>query len=312
MTPTSGSVRINSGGPAVAPFAADTDFTGGTAVSTSKTVDTSGVSNPAPQAVYQSNRYGNFSYGITGLTAGASYPVRLHFAETYWTAAGQRTFNVSINGQQVLTNFDIVAAAGAANKAVVEQFTATADSSGKITLQFTTVKDNAQVNGIEIVGAGSPTPTPTSTPPPSVVQLNSGGAAASPFAADTDFTGGSTASVTKAIDTSGVSNPAPQAVYQSNRYGNFSYAIPGLAAGKSYTVRLHFAETYWTAAGQRIFNVSINGQQVLSNFDIVASAGAANKATVQQFTATADSSGKITIQFTTVKDNAQVNGIQIS
>ncbi len=311
-TPPGGSVQINAGGGVAAPFVADTDFTGGSTVSVTKAIDTSGVSNPAPQAVYQSNRYGNFSYAIPGLTAGASYPVRLHFAETYWTTAGQRTFNVSINGQQVLSNFDIVASAGAANKATVQQFTATADSTGKITLQFTTVKDNAQVNGIEIVGAGSPTPTPTSTPPPSVVQLNSGGAAASPFAADTDFTGGSTASVTKAIDTSGVSNPAPQAVYQSNRYGNFSYAIPGLTAGKSYTVRLHFAETYWTAAGQRIFNVSINGQQVLSNFDIVASAGAANKATVQQFTATADSSGKITIQFTTVKDNAQVNGIEIS
>jgi hypothetical protein len=108
-----------------------------------------------------------------------------------------------------------------------------------------------------------------------------------------------------------VSNPAPQAVYQSNRYGTFSYAIPSLTAGKTYTVRLHFAETYWTAAGQRTFNVSINGQQVLTNFDIIGTAGAANKAVVQQFTATASSSGTITIQFITVKDNAQVNGIEI-
>ncbi|MBV9384164.1 MAG: hypothetical protein JOY82_18170, partial [Streptosporangiaceae bacterium] len=52
---------------------------------------------------------------------------------------------------QVLTNFDIVAAAGAANKAVVEQFTVT-PTSGTITIQFTTVKDNAQVNGIEVLG----------------------------------------------------------------------------------------------------------------------------------------------------------------
>jgi predicted GNAT family acetyltransferase len=308
-TPTpapGGNVQINAGGGAASPFIADTDFSGGAIAASSTTIDTSGVSNPAPQAVYQSNRYGGtFSYAVPGLTAGASYTVRLHFAETYWTAAGQRTFNVSINGQQVLSNFDIVASAGAANKATVQQFTTTADSSGKITIQFTTVKDNAQVNGIEIL------PT-TAPPPPSSVQINSGGPAVSPFAADTDFTGGATACSTNAINTSGVSNPAPQAVYQCNRYGNFSYSIPGLTAGKTYTVRLHFAETYWTAAGQRTFNVSINGQQVLSNFDIVASAGAANKATVQQFSATADSSGKITIQFTTVKDNAQVNGIEIS
>jgi endoglucanase Acf2 len=299
-TPGGGSTQINAGGPAVAPFAADEDFTGGTATTSTNTITTSGVTNPAPASVYQSNCYGTFSYAVPNLTPGASYTVRLHFAETYWTTAGQRTFNVSINGQQVLTNFDIVATAGSANKAVVEQFTATADSTGKITLQFTTVKDNAQVNGIEII------PVTTST-----LAINAGGAASGSFAADEDFTGGTAITSTAAITTTGVSNPAPQAVYQSNRYGTFSYAVGGLTAGKTYTVRLHFAETYWTTAGQRTFNVSINGQQVLTNFDIVAATGAADKAVVEQFTATADSTGKITIQFTTVKDNAQVNGIEI-
>jgi hypothetical protein len=150
--PPPGSGQINSGGPAVGSWAADQDFTGGTTVTSSNTISTSGVTSPAPAAVYQSNRYGNFTYTIPGRTAGANYTVRLHFAETYWTAAGSRVFNVAVNGQQVLTNFDIVAAAGAANKAVVEQFTATASSSGTITIGFTTVKDNAQVNGIEILG----------------------------------------------------------------------------------------------------------------------------------------------------------------
>jgi hypothetical protein len=75
----------------------------------------------------------------------------LHFAETYWTTAGSRIFNVIINGTQVLTNFDIIAAAGGADKAVAEQFTVPADSTGKFTIGFVTVKDNAQVNGIEIL-----------------------------------------------------------------------------------------------------------------------------------------------------------------
>ena len=149
--PPPGGYQINSGGPAVSPFAADEDFTGGGTSATSHAIDTSAVTSPAPQSVYQSNRYGNFTYTVPGLTAGASYTVRLHFAEEYWTTAGSRTFNVIINGNQVLTNFDILATAGAEYKAVVEQFTATADSTGKITIQFTTVKDNAQVNGIEIL-----------------------------------------------------------------------------------------------------------------------------------------------------------------
>ena len=85
------------------------------------------------------------------------------------------------------------------------------------------------------------------------VDINAGGAAAAPFVADEDFTGGTTASVTNAISTTGVTNPAPQSVYQSNRYGNFTYTVPGLTAGASYAVRLDFAEEYWTAAGANHF-----------------------------------------------------------
>ncbi len=160
-----GNVQINAGGAAAAPFVADTDFSGGRNGSgTTHAITTTGVSNPAPQAVYQSSRVGTFTYTIPNLTAGASYTVRLHFAETYWTAAGKRTFNVSINSTQVLSNFDIFATAGGEYIAVVEQFGATASTSGTITIQFTTVKDNAQVNGIEVLPTATPTPTPTATP----------------------------------------------------------------------------------------------------------------------------------------------------
>ena len=108
------------------------------------------MTNPAPQSVYQHNRYGNFTYTIPGLTAGGSYTVQLDFAEEYWTAAGSRTFNVLINGTQVLTNFDIFATAGGEFKAVDEPFTATASSAGAVTIQFVSVKDNAKVNGIQV------------------------------------------------------------------------------------------------------------------------------------------------------------------
>jgi hypothetical protein len=122
---------------------------------------------------------------------------------------------------------------------------------------------NLVIFGLLSSGLPTPTPTTTKTPTPTPtpaggIQINVGGPAVAPFAADTDSAGGATAATSHAIDTSAVSNPAPQAVYQSNRSGNFTYALPGLTANGSYTVRLHFAETYWTAAGQRIFNVSLN------------------------------------------------------
>ena len=63
------------------------------------------------------------------------------------------------------------------------------------------------------------------------VDISAGGPAAAPFVADEDFTGGATAATTNAITTTGITNPAPQSVYQHNRYGNFTYTIPGLTAG---------------------------------------------------------------------------------
>ena len=398
---------INTGGNGAGTYVADVDFAGGSTSNTGSTVSTAGVTNPAPEAVYQSQRYGNFTYTIPGLTAGGSYTVRLHFDEYYWTQVGQRVFTVSINGAQVLTNFDIIQAAGGPLQAVVEQFTATASASGQITIQFATVKDNAEINGIQIQQGGTGTAPPPAAPtgltatavstsqinlswtasttsgvnyelfrgtasgftPSSsnlitttnlttysdtsltastnyyyvveavssagssaptaqasattltavsggggstdVLDINTGGPAAGTYLADVDFAGGSTSNTGSTISTAGVTNPAPEAVYQSQRYGNFTYTIPGLTAGSSYTVRLHFDEYYWTQVGQRVFNVTINGTQVLTNFDIIQAAGGPLQAVVEQFTATATSSGQIAIQFATVKDNAEINGIQI-
>jgi len=311
---------INAGGATVGNFAADADYNGGSTFTTSATIDTSGVTNPAPTAVYQSVRYGNFSYTIPNLTANGTYTLQLHFSEPYWGTSqaggggvGSRIFNVSVNGTQALSDFDVYQAAGGANKAVMEQIPATADSNGNITITFTNVVDNAMVSGIAVYNGTLPTPSPTPTPTPvSSLAISAGGQGAGSYVADTDYTGGSTYNTTATIDTSGVTNPAPQAVYQNVRYGNFSYTIPTYSPNTNYTVRLDFSEPYFNAAGSREFNVSINGTQVLNNFDVYQAAGGQNKAVAEQFTTTSDSNGLITIQFSSVVDNAMVSGIQIS
>jgi|HubBroStandDraft_1064217.scaffolds.fasta_scaffold02755_7 F5/8 type C domain-containing protein/malectin (di-glucose binding ER protein)/fibronectin type III domain protein/PQQ enzyme-like repeat protein/putative pyrroloquinoline-quinone binding quinoprotein len=145
------SVQINCGGGAVAPFAADEAFTGGGTINHANPIDLSAVTNPAPAAVYQSGRVDNFSYTISGFVAGSSHTIRLHFAETYFTAVGARVFSVSINGTSVLTSFDIYMAAGAANKALVEAFTENASASGSYLVQFTSVVNNSLISGIEIL-----------------------------------------------------------------------------------------------------------------------------------------------------------------
>ena len=256
--------------------------------------------------MYQAERYGNFAYTVPGLLPGGSYAVRLHFAEIYWNAPRARLFNVAINGTQVLSNSDIFAAAGGANRAVVESFAAVANGSGQIVITFTTIVDNAKVSGIEIL----PAYTPGVAGAPQ--EIDAGGGAAGGFAGDADFSGLSyTYATSAAVGTPGVSNPAPGAVYQTERYGKtFAYTLAALTPGAGYWVRLHFAEIYWRGAGRRIFNVTLNGNPVLSNFDIFAAVGA-DAALVESFPASTNAAGQIVIGFTTLSDNAKISGIEL-
>ncbi|BDI32103.1 hypothetical protein CCAX7_41540 [Capsulimonas corticalis] len=146
------SYAINCGGPAVSPFVADEFFTSaGTGVVSGAAVSTTGVTNAAPAAVYSTARYGgDVIYTVPSLPVGASYHLRMHFAETYWPAAGDRKFNVVVNGTQLMTNFDIFADAGGANKADVKDLDTTVNSSGQIVIQFHATVDNAQVAAIEV------------------------------------------------------------------------------------------------------------------------------------------------------------------
>ena len=144
----------DSGG--VSSFAYDTGFDGSNyTTNTAAAIDTSGVTDPAPQVVYQTARYISGSYTLRDLTAGAGYTVRLHFAELSNLDVGQRTFQVDINGTRVLTDFDIVAEAGGVNKAVVREFSATADDSGNIQIDFGWGVNWPQINGIELLSSGT-------------------------------------------------------------------------------------------------------------------------------------------------------------
>lgn len=149
--PLRASVQINTGGQqAVGSFAADEGFVGGNVVDYGSTIDLTGVVNPAPMSVYQSARTGNFFYILSDFIPGSSHTVRLHFAETEAWGPGARTFDVSINGTRVLTNFDIFAAAGGRNKAIIQQFAEKASSSGDYVLTFTPKIGDAFVGGIEV------------------------------------------------------------------------------------------------------------------------------------------------------------------
>ena len=130
--------------------------------------------------------------------------------------------------------------------------------------------------------------------------LNSGGGAIGSFAADANVAGSAnTYSVTNGIATNGVANVAPIPVYQSERWGDFAYVLNNLVPGSNYTTRLHFAEISPSVsnAGDRKFNVSINGTQIFTSFDVLAEAGSKFRAITRDIKKRADSVGTITVQF---------------
>jgi fibronectin type 3 domain-containing protein len=170
------------------------------------------------------------------------------------------------------------------------------------------------VNGSGASAQSAEVSATPSVPASGAISIACGNSAVGTFVADTDFSGGSVSGgTTTAIDTSHVTNPAPMSVYQHGRKSASTYTLPGFAASSSHTVRLHFAEYFHTAAGQRKFNVLINGTQVLTNFDVFATAGAEFRANIQSFTAVANGSGQIVIQFTNgAADLPLINGIEVN
>jgi alpha-amylase len=98
-------------------------------------------------SLHQRERYGTFSY-LFDCPAGV-YETTLIEAEMWTNAPNGRLFNVIIEGQQVLTNFDIFVAAGGKYIPVTRVFTNTvADAQFKI--DFLPIVDNARASGIQV------------------------------------------------------------------------------------------------------------------------------------------------------------------
>ncbi|WP_052352048.1 malectin domain-containing carbohydrate-binding protein [Deinococcus pimensis] len=77
----------------------------------------------------------------------------------------------------------------------------------------------------------------------------------------------------------------------------------------TYTVNLHFAELYWNAPGQRVFDVLAENAVVLPNLDIFAQAGK-NTALVKPLQVTV-TDGQLNIDLRATKDYGALAGLEI-
>lgn len=116
-----------------------------------------------PTAVFDSERWSpsddpRMSWDFPA-TSGMPLQVRLFFANRYSGTSnpGSRVFDVSVDGTQVLDNFDIAAAVGD-QRGMMRSFDITSD--GLVDIDFGHVVENPLINAIEIVRRDRPAPVP--------------------------------------------------------------------------------------------------------------------------------------------------------
>jgi hypothetical protein len=272
------------------------------------------IARTSDPALYEAGRYGVYAYNIP-LKPG-NYELKLHFLERVYgpgleTGGGEnsRVMDVTANGQMLLKDFDIVSDAGGPEIADIRVFKDIEPGpDGYLRLGFHAKRERPFINAIEI----EPAPPHKINPIRIVTQNNSvTDSNGQVWMADTYYMGGQPSSHWKGV----LGTPDPD-LFNNERYGHFSYAIP--VANGSYTVNLYFAETYWGpnnagggGAGQRVFNVFCNGLALLYDFDILKEAGS-DQALVKRFRGLRPNpQGKLLLDFVPAINYASVFALEV-
>ncbi|MGD0546603.1 MAG: malectin domain-containing carbohydrate-binding protein [Terracidiphilus sp.] len=294
----------------------DAWFDGGSAVKNS----VQNIRRTQTPDFYRTSRQGSFRYAIP-LKKGI-YELHLHFAETFYDAessateeGGNRLMTVRANGKPLLTRFDVMADAGASRTADVKVFTGIAPApDGLLHLEFSGEEGKqAILSAIEILPGfrGHIRPVRLLARPTPYYSNDSHW-----WSPDNYYEGGRLASYSAPV--SGTDDPE---LYETERWGNFSYAIP-VAPGK-YTLLLHFAvrhgdwDQFSPSSGEKreavahVFNLFCNGSALLNRFDLPKEARQSD-VVVQKFTGLEpNAQGKLLLSFVPVDGYATVTGIEV-
>jgi hypothetical protein len=292
---------------------ADTAFSGGSAVKST----VQHVGRTLESGFYRTSRQGQFRYDIP-LKSG-TYELRLHFAETMYGldttgggGEGSRIMTVKANGQTLLNHFDVVGDAGASGVVDIKVFAGLQqDKDGALHLEFAGEEGKpAMVSAIEVL------PGVTGHMRPMRVLARQ-----SPYysndshwwSPDNYFEGGQLASYGQEV--TGTDDPE---LYETERWGNFSYAVP-VTPGR-YSVVLHFAARRSNPGEpasevpnhvSNIFNVFCNGRTLLGNFDLAAEAGKTD-VVIRRFAGLEpNAQGKLLFSFVPVVGHATLSGLEV-
>jgi FlaG/FlaF family flagellin (archaellin) len=107
-----------------------------------------------------------------------------------------------------------------------------------------------------------------------------------------------------------IAGTSDDTLYQTERWGEFTYTTN--VKDGTYKVTLELAEIYWENDGQRIYDVSLEGDEVISNIDIHSRVGHDRALTLTRTVTVTD--GTLDIGFSldpSDVDNAKVSAIKV-
>ncbi|MGI9551691.1 MAG: ThuA domain-containing protein [Aurantibacter sp.] len=158
-------LRINSGGAAVVfndsiNYIADTLFIGNGQSYTNNNI--ADILETTQDSIYKTERTTNAnlqSFGYNIPVSDGDYEIKLHFAEIYWGATGgdgggegKRVFGVAIEGEEVITDYDMNAEKDPMT-AIIKTFSATVVD-GELNIDFGASVNQPKVAALEIYGVG--------------------------------------------------------------------------------------------------------------------------------------------------------------
>jgi beta-galactosidase len=133
------------------------------------------------------------------------------------------------------------------------------------------------------------------------------------YGSDMYFVGGEGKGIdppdTPAAKRSEVTGADPR-LYGSFREGEFSYHVP-VPDGRRYRITARFVEPTATVAGERVFDVVVNGKPVLHKFDVFTAAGGKLKSVERTFDGT-PKDGFLDIAFRPLRGRALVSSLSIA
>jgi hypothetical protein len=134
-------------------FTAPPALSGGT--QTLRNATTQAVTETTDDALYQTYAFGTFGYDVAVPGAG-DYTVTLYLAETFFTAAGARLFDVALEGTvpAAFNDIDVFARTGARWEALELSTTVTV-TDGVLDLDVISLINNGLITGFSVVQAGN-------------------------------------------------------------------------------------------------------------------------------------------------------------